>query len=120
MNKTAPSFVLMLLHSVTNTHILHWQTRSFAEHMALGEFYEGLQESVDEFVEAFQGKYGIIENFPTTYEKPKDTPLAQLQSISDNIAVMRKGLPEDSELQNLIDEIAGLVDTTMYKLRFLK
>jgi len=30
-------FILTLLHAATNTHILHWQTKSFAEHMALGE-----------------------------------------------------------------------------------
>jgi hypothetical protein len=29
-------------------------------------------------------------------------------------------LPQDSELQNLVDEIASEIDSTLYKLRFLK
>jgi hypothetical protein len=33
---------------------------------------------------------------------------------------MREKLPQDSELQNLIDEIKDLIDSTIYKLRFLK
>ena len=32
----------------------------------------------------------------------------------------RKQLPQDTELQNIIDEIADLVNSTLYKLRFLK
>jgi hypothetical protein len=31
----------------------------------------------------------------------------------------REKLPERSELQNAIDEIAALIDATIYKLRFL-
>ena len=31
----------------------------------------------------------------------------------------RKRLPQDSELQNIIDEIAQLIDSTIYKLKFL-
>jgi hypothetical protein len=29
-------------------------------------------------------------------------------------------MPDDSEIQNLIDEIAQLIDSTLFKLRFLK
>jgi hypothetical protein len=28
-------------------------------------------------------------------------------------------LPQDSELQNLVDEIADLINSTIFKLRFL-
>lgn len=31
-------FVMCLLHSVTNAHILHFNTPSYSEHMALGTF----------------------------------------------------------------------------------
>jgi hypothetical protein len=32
----------------------------------------------------------------------------------------RKDLPQDEQLCNLVDAIADLVDSTTYKLRFLK
>lgn len=118
-SKDCADFVLMLLHAVTNTHILHWQTRSYANHMALGGFYEALQGLVDDFVEAYQGKYGIIDNFMVDYEPPKE-PVAELTYLKDEVASRRKKMPQDSELQNLIDEIASEIDQTLYKLRFLK
>lgn len=118
-DRTAPEFVLMLLHAVTNAHILHFQTRSYAQHMALGDFYAGLGDLVDEFVEAYQGKYGIIYPYPTDYDPPAE-PVAYLNSLKTGVAQMRTRLPKDSELQNLVDEIASLIDSTLYKLRFLK
>lgn len=112
-------FILCLLHSVTNTHILHWQTKSFSEHMALGEFYNEMQDLVDELVEAYQGKYGIIEGFTNDFEVASN-PLEYLVSLSDEVKQYRAAFPQDSELQNLVDEIAALIDSTVYKLRFLK
>jgi len=31
----------------------------------------------------------------------------------------RKDLPDDTALQNIVDEIVGQIDSTLYKLRFL-
>jgi hypothetical protein len=118
-NKDVADFVLMLLHSITNTHILHWQTRSFSNHMALGEFYDNLQELLDSYVEAYQGKYGIINNFMVDYDAPLE-PIAELTMLKNQVKARRAKLPQDSELQNLVDEIASLIDSTLYKLRFLK
>jgi len=33
---------------------------------------------------------------------------------------IRKVLPDDSQLQNIIDEASELIDSTIYKLRVLK
>ena len=119
MEYTVQSFVMCLLHAVTNTHILHLQSRSYSEHMALGDFYEGLDDLADSFIEQYQGKYGIIEGYKAEYELP--TPaLEYLVSLNDYVKQAREELPQDSELQNTIDEIASLIDSTIYKLRFLK
>ena len=119
MEYTVQSFVMCLLHAVTNTHILHLQSRSFSEHMALGDFYEGLDTLADSFIEQYQGKYGIIEGYSDEYELPTP-PLEYLVSLNDYVKQARVELPQDSELQNTIDEIASLIDSTLYKLRFLK
>ena len=119
MEYTVQSFVMCLLHAVTNTHILHLQSRSYSEHMALGDFYEGLDDLADSFIEQYQGKYGIIDGYTDEYELP--TPaLEYLVSLSDYVKQARVELPQDTELQNTIDEIASLIDSTLYKLRFLK
>ena len=55
MKHDCGEFILTLLHAVTNTHILHLRSKSYAEHMALGAFYEALPALVDEVAESIQG-----------------------------------------------------------------
>jgi hypothetical protein len=45
-----------------------------------------------------------------------------LAYLKDEVATLRTAdkFPQDSELQNITDEIAQLIDSTLYKLRFLK
>jgi hypothetical protein len=114
------AFALMLLHAVTNAHINHWRAKTYAHHIALGEFYSGLEDKLDSFIEAYMGKYGVLENYKSFYALPGPDPVAELELLCNNVYTMREKLPQDSELQNLIDEIKDLIDSTLYKLRFLK
>jgi hypothetical protein len=43
-----------------------------------------------------------------------------MESLQNFVKEARQDLPQDSELQNIIDEIADLINTTAYKLKFLK
>ena len=115
-------FILTLLHAATNTHILHLRSKSFAEHSALGEFYQALPDLVDAVVEATQGRYNELIDYPVQYYAPAATALEELQQLKDYVDDERRmeGIPQDSEIQNLIDEIADLIDSTLYKLQFLK
>ena len=113
-------FILTLLHAATNTHILHWQTKSFAEHTALGEFYSELPELIDAVVEAIQGLTEEIIVYPKDYYPPLDNGLDELLSLKEYVQENRNVLPQNSEIQNLVDEIASSIDSTIYKLRFLK
>mgnify|MGYP007026935049 CR=1 FL=1 len=119
MTFTPQAFVLCLLHSVTNAHILHLQSRSYSEHKALEGYYTEIGDLVDSYVEAYQGKFGIIEGYGLEYAEPEPA-LEYLIGLSEYIKTAREQLPQDTELQNIIDEMAALVDSTIYKLRFLK
>lgn len=114
-------FTMCLLHSVTNAHILHLTTKSYAEHKALQGYYTKVDDLVDDFVEAFQGKYGLLHDFTADYVLPEQ-PVAYMTYLKDEVATLRRSekFPQDSELQNSVDEIAQLIDSTLYKLRFLK
>jgi hypothetical protein len=114
-------FTMCLLHSVTNTHILHLTTKSYAEHKALEDYYTEVGDLVDDFIEAFQGKYGLLHDFTADYVLPEQ-PVEYLTYLKDEVATLRRSekFPQDSELQNSVDEIAQLIDSTLYKLRFLK
>jgi hypothetical protein len=113
-------FLLTLMHSSTNTQILHRQSRSFAEHTALGEYYEAIIPLVDTLTEAIQGLEGELIDYPVDYYGPAASGLEELSSLKEYVAEERKGLPANSEIQNLVDEIADLINSTLYKLRFLK
>lgn len=52
-----------VLCMVTQAHVWHWQTKQYAAHKALGDFYEGLQESVDLLAETFMGGGGTLPSF---------------------------------------------------------
>lgn len=117
--KDCALFAATLLHSATNTHFFHWSTDSYARHVALGDYYDGIVDLVDTYVEAYMGKYGKITQFPSVYHQPKD-PIQYIRAIQDFITESRQSLPQDSELQNIIDEIMDLANSTAYKLINLK
>lgn len=119
-NPTAAEFFGTLLHAATSGHILHLQTRSYAQHKALDDFYSALPDLADAIIEAYQGKYGLVLDYPSGYEAPSGAPIEFVSALGDYIAAARGSIAPDSEIQNLIDEVAALVDSTIYKLRFLQ
>jgi hypothetical protein len=114
--------VMCLLHSATITHIMHWQTESYAQHKALAKYYEAIPNVVDDAVEAYQGKTGIIlRSFPVETEVYEDMiPLVYMEYLSQKLTDNRALFGADPEIQNLVDAIADLIDSTMYKLRQFK
>ena len=118
MDNEIGDLILTLLHSSTNAHILHWQSKSYAEHKALGTFYEELPDLVDDLVEAIQGRFDSTLEFPATYHVPASTGKRELHELSEYFEEKRKILPQESEIQNIADEIQQLIDSTLYLLRF--
>lgn len=114
-----------LLHSRSQVHIFHWQTKSqssFAEHMALGGYYDEIGELIDGIVESYQGKHDLLTGYKTIKMvdyKSTEQLISYFKELDDNIEKNRKGVKE-SYIQNQIDTIQELIYSTLYKLRFLK
>lgn len=117
--KVCALFTITLLHSATNAHLMHFKTRSYSEHKALRGYYDNIVDLVDQLVESYQGLYGIIETYPDVYHSPKDV-IKYFESLQRFVKDARQDLPQDSELQNTVDEIADLINSTTYKLKFLE
>lgn len=113
---TVVNFASTMLHSITCAHMLHLNTGSYAAHIALSDYYEGIDDLIDLWIEAYQGKYGLIEKYDNTFES-HDNPLEYMIMLNEYIADTRPALPQDSELQNIVDEMVALTDRTIYKLR---
>lgn len=117
MNK-AEQFVSMALLGRDLAHLAHWKTKSYAEHKALGEFYEGLLELIDTFVEQYQGYYGKRMDIKRE-EGESDKDIATLLDYqAEWIELYRYQVceREDSAMQNTIDEILRLYQTTAFLL----
>ena len=117
--KNAALFVSVLFHSGTNAHFMHLQTKSYSEHKALGRYYEAVIDLADRWAETYQGCYSVIDSYPSDFHIAK-VPLIYIEKIKDFVDGIRKVLPDDSQLQNIIDEIVELLDSTCYKLKNLK
>lgn len=95
---------------------------SYAAHQALGEFYEQVIDRVDELAETYQGATGELIDIPLLDNEFPGEILASLKAQRSWLQANRyKAVDrEQTQLQNIIDEIVALYDRTVYKLTFLQ
>lgn len=125
---TVEKLLAVMFLSRDVAHRVHWKTKgrgSFAQHMALGSFYDDVVDAADKIAEAYMGRYGSLGDVPFMEpgEKPtKDNVDTLLENYMDMIEEGRFEAcdKDDTPLQNLIDEAVGLYLTTLYKLRNLE
>jgi hypothetical protein len=116
-----------LFESREMAHIYHLQVNgdpgSHAKHTALGEYYDGVLDLIDDLIETFQGQYGIVEEYATIDTKEtgsKDT-IEYFNELARFIKEERKCINlEDTHLHSIIDDIVVLLYKTLYKLKYTK
>ena len=114
-------FVGLLFTARNVAHSAHLSTRSYAKHVALQGFYDGVIDLADKFAEAYQGRHGLIGPISLMSAKKTTNIVEFLEDSLADIEKMRYDVVEktDTPLQNIIDEIVGLYLSTLYKLKFL-
>jgi hypothetical protein len=121
-NKDYVEMVSLLLHSRTQIHVLHLQTGSYPEHMALNDYYNGIGDLVDGLIESYQGKYELLKGY-NSYDiseyKSTESTVKYLKDLCGKVEKLRSCC-KDSYIQNQIDTVCELINSTLYKLRFLK
>ena len=114
------TFIGTLMQSRNQAHIYHLQTSSFAQHKALQEYYEGIVDLIDGLVESFQGRYGILRGYKMAGSiKEDENALMYFEGLAKFVETIRTQIPQDSYIQNQVDEVVDLVESTKYKLKFL-
>lgn len=113
--------ISLLFLSRDVAHKEHLRTKSYAQHMALGDFYDSIIDLADKLAEAYQGRNGIIE-IPGMDDEDVGDIIQQLKRYLSWIDANRYQAvkKEDTALQNIIDEIVALYLSTLYKLQNLK
>jgi len=121
---TQAEFIGTLLHSATIAHFMHLQVDgpgSYAAHKALETYYEEIVGLVDTLAEEIQGATDtIIGPYSNMFSNTSQSPLEYMTSLRDYVTTARKDMPQLSEVQNAIDEIKTLINSTVYKLTRLK
>lgn len=120
MSARVGELIMRCFHARTAAHVLHLGTHSYAQHVALAGFYEGIIDLVDTLAETVQGCELELLKVTGPY-KPYAEGETLMEDLSDWISDHRdECCPDESCVQNIIDEIMALIRQTHYKLRFLK
>jgi DNA-binding ferritin-like protein len=119
------NFITNMLTLQNQLKVFHWQTQkkvgSYAQHVAFGTAYDELGEKIDDFIEIYQGKKGVLLG--------KDGFVIKLKNLSDNpesvidsyVSYLTENIPQaleesDTDLLNLRDEMLAILNQTKYRL----
>ena len=120
------NFITNLLTLQNQMRVFHWQTQhkvgSFAQHSAFGTAYEDLDAHIDDFIEIYQGKRGVIrgrDGFTVNLQNLDDTPTV---FIDEFVNYLTQNIPEsldqsvDTDLLNIRDELLANLNKFTYLL----
>ena len=119
------NFITNMLTLQNQLKVFHWQTQkkvgSYAQHVAFGTAYDELGPLIDDFIEIYQGKKGVLMG--------KDGFVVKLKNLSDNpesvidsyVSYLSNNVPQaleesDTDLLNIRDEMLAILNQTKYRL----
>jgi hypothetical protein len=131
-SKQANQVAAKVLMHMAQTKLLHWQTKSRAEHEALDVLFGDLVKIGDQLVESVMGKYGRPELTPeqatftlSNYENPENPDglprfINSIDNCFRNECSSLFSQEKDPEIHNIIQEILGVIDNVSYLLTLQK
>jgi len=118
--------VFELLNGVTKVHLNHLLITgigSYAAHTAMGAFYDEVGDLADAVAESYQGVTETLLTYPTSAEIPQmktaEDCVNYLRDLYEKVHAVQETCPY-SEIKNELDNIKTLINSTKYKLIFLK
>ena len=113
MNK----IVSLLLSAQKTSQVLHWNTKTFSLHVALGELYDKLVQCTDELSEMHIGLTGEIIKLGMTDNTMFDncTEREFIQVLLTNVCSYKEEIT-DSALLNKFEELIGMIQRIKYKV----
>jgi hypothetical protein len=100
-------------------HKAHLETKSYAQHKALGSYYDDILGLTDSLVESYFGKYGI-QKIEIGQVKPQDV-VEYFEDLANFIEQAHASVnKKDTWVQNQLDEVLATTYSLLYKLKNLK
>ena len=117
-------FCAYLMSAAVQIHIYHLRVKgagAFAAHMALNTLYDELPDLVDSLAESLQGRMGLLDYaYEASYDNNAVSALPYVKECLNYVKEARKGICQDTYVQNQIDSIEELFYSTIYKLENLQ
>ena len=117
-------FTVVFLEILSQVRIYHWQSFGYAEHTALGNYYDSMSGLIDGFVESYQGQFGrvFVDMSKVELEDMKEYSIVNyINNIGQWLRKFRSELESrdaysTTDLQNQLDEMIGATDKLKYLL----
>jgi DNA-binding ferritin-like protein len=113
------------LEAVTSVHKAHLKITgpgSYAAHTAMGTFYDEIGDLADSIAESYQGVTETLLDIPATQQASCSSAaecVNFLNSLYQKVDAAQKACAY-SEIINDLDNVKSLINSTKYKLIFLK
>lgn len=117
-------FTVVFLEILSQVRIYHWQSFGYAEHTALGNYYDSMSGLIDGFVESYQGQFGrvFVDVSKVELEDMKEYSIVNyINNVGQWLRKFRSELEtrdsyNTTDLQNQLDEMIGATDKLKYLL----
>jgi len=97
------NFIQTNINFLNDIQSYHWQTESYSEHEALGEYYTKFNELNDRFVETWQGKHNKRIKFSAEL-RPGIKNYADVEIIKQEV------VEQSNKIANMTKDTAGQID----------
>jgi len=124
IDESLVSFILESFNVRTQMHIYHLLTKSYAEHIAIGAFYDSISSTTDSIAEMSIG-LGLSSNesskksFELDFSYDKATLLESVNSYRESVVYMLEETDSESilSINDALISIQSSIDTFLYKLQ---
>ena len=122
INKTMIDFIQKNMNFLNDVQSYHWQTKSYAEHEALGEYYNKFNELNDRLVESYQGKTGERIKFSAELRPgimnyaDKEIVKSEVNKQADRINEAYKQVEGQIDLESILEDMQEATSQLSYHL----
>ena len=122
INKTMIDFIQKNMNFLNDVQSYHWQTKSYAEHEALGEYYTKFNELNDRLVETYQGKIDERINFSAELRPgimnyaDKEIVKSEVNKQADRINEAYKLIEGQIDLESILEDMQEATSQLSYHL----
>ena len=115
-------FIQKNMNFLNDIQAYHWQTKSYSEHEALGEYYTKFNDLNDRLVETYQGKTGQRINYSAELRPgimnyaDKEIVKSEVNKQADRINEAYKLIEGQIDLESILEDMQEATSQLSYHL----